>query len=96
MQAAEEAEATGRRRDTELVTMPTDHMRERWDCESVLSLRSNLDNHPGRIAEPNRPPRRTRLQPPSAAAGAPIVLSTKTVRALPGFMVKGFMAKILH
>lgn len=25
---------------------------ERWDCESVLSLRSNLDNHPGRISEP--------------------------------------------
>lgn len=26
--------------------------RERWDCESVLGLRSNLDNHPGQIAEP--------------------------------------------
>lgn len=24
---------------------------ERWDCESVLSLRSNLDNHPGRIQD---------------------------------------------
>ena len=23
----------------------------RWDCESVLSLRSNLDNHPGTISE---------------------------------------------
>ena len=26
--------------------------RERWDVESVLSLRSNLDNHPASIAEP--------------------------------------------
>ncbi|KAG1671900.1 hypothetical protein FOA52_003467 [Chlamydomonas sp. UWO 241] len=25
---------------------------DRWDCESVLSLRSNSTNHPGRIAEP--------------------------------------------
>ena len=24
---------------------------QRWDCESVLSLRSNLDNHPGVISE---------------------------------------------
>lgn len=22
---------------------------ERWDCESVLSLRSNLENHPGTV-----------------------------------------------
>ena len=28
--------------------------RERWDCESVLSLRSNLDNHPGKIQDPGR------------------------------------------
>ena len=83
LRKAEEAEVTGQRRDTELVIMPADHMRERWDCESVLSLRSNLDNHPGRIAEPGRPPRRTRMQPPSAAAGAPIVLSTKTVSDRP-------------
>ena len=26
--------------------------RERWDCESVLSLRSNIYNHPGTITEP--------------------------------------------
>eukprot|EP00951_Prasinocladus_malaysianus_P007938 scaffold57176_cov43-Prasinocladus_malaysianus.AAC.2 len=32
---------------------------ERWDCESVLSLRSNLDNHPGRIDEPRRKTRPT-------------------------------------
>lgn len=24
---------------------------ERWDCESVLSLRSNLENHPRKIVE---------------------------------------------
>ena len=28
--------------------------RERWDCESVLSVSSNLHNHPGRIAEPRQ------------------------------------------
>lgn len=32
------------------VYVPADRRdRERWDAESVLSLRSNLDNHPGRI-----------------------------------------------
>jgi len=25
-----------------------------WDCESVLSLRSNLSNHPGRVGRPER------------------------------------------
>ncbi len=43
---------------------------ERWDCESVLSLRSNLDNHPGRIVEPQM---RT-----GARGGAKIALSHKT------------------
>ena len=33
------------------VSAPT---REQWDCESVLSLRSNLYNHPGTITEPNK------------------------------------------
>jgi protein LTV1 len=32
-----------------------------WDCESVLSLRSNLYNHPGTITEPGR----SRKAPPS-------------------------------
>ena len=27
-------------------------VREQWDCESILSLRSNLYNHPGTITEP--------------------------------------------
>ncbi|KXZ50913.1 hypothetical protein GPECTOR_14g16 [Gonium pectorale] len=27
---------------------------ERWDCESVLSFTSNLENHPGKIVEPQR------------------------------------------
>jgi protein LTV1 len=29
--------------------------RVEWDCESILSLRSNLYNHPGTIAEPKQP-----------------------------------------
>ena len=28
--------------------------RERWDCESVLSKLSSLDNHPGQIREGHR------------------------------------------
>ena len=27
---------------------------DKWDCESVLSLRSNLENHPARITEPQK------------------------------------------
>ena len=30
-----------------------DDAQQRWDCESVLSMRSNLDNHPGSICEPS-------------------------------------------
>ncbi|KAK9846608.1 hypothetical protein WJX81_007566 [Elliptochloris bilobata] len=32
---------------------------QRWDCESVLSLRSNADNHPALLAEPARRRRAT-------------------------------------
>ena len=31
----------------------------KWDCESILSLRSNLYNHPGTITEPNSKPPQT-------------------------------------
>jgi hypothetical protein len=43
---------------------------QRWDCESVLSLRSNLDNHPGVISEQSN--RRYR------SAGGKIRLAAKT------------------
>lgn len=43
---------------------------DRWDCESVLSLRSNLENHPARIAEPQRRA--------GARGGEAIKLSSKT------------------
>ena len=34
----------------------------KWDCESILSLRSNLYNHPGTITEPtSKPPRTIKL-----------------------------------
>ena len=80
LRAAELAEFTGQRRETELVVMPADHLRERWDCESVLSLRSNLDNHPGRISEPARRLRAPRgtSQLGSSVGAAQITLSTKT------------------
>jgi len=51
----------------------------RWDCESVLSLRSNLDNHPALLAEPGRPRRGCfAARPDPGAAAAPIRLSAKT------------------
>lgn len=34
---------------------------ERWDCETILSTRSNISNHPGKIELEKRP--RRRLQP---------------------------------
>lgn len=45
-------------------------VRDRWDCESVLSLRSNLDNHPASIMEPqsSRRPRRQVSLPSYLAA----------------------------
>jgi len=47
--------------DDVLVMMEvSDRQRERWDCESVLSLRSNLDNHPGKIVEQTGRSRRRR------------------------------------
>ena len=30
-----------------------DEPQQRWDCESILSTRSKLDNHPGSIPEPS-------------------------------------------
>lgn len=38
----------------EHVTWEAEQRRERWDCESVLSRLSNLDNHPGRISDPGK------------------------------------------
>ncbi|KAG2495893.1 hypothetical protein HYH03_006131 [Edaphochlamys debaryana] len=49
---------------------------ERWDCESVLSLTSNLENHPAKIVEPQR---RT-----GARGGPAIRLSAKTGMPLLG------------
>uniref|UniRef100_A0A061QKM3 Protein LTV1 n=1 Tax=Tetraselmis sp. GSL018 TaxID=582737 RepID=A0A061QKM3_9CHLO len=45
---------------------------EKWDCESILSLRSNLDNHPRCISEPRRGGR------PFPAGREKIELSAKT------------------
>ncbi len=43
-------------------------VRDRWDCESVLSLRSNLDNHPASIMEPQSRRRQVRASLFTAAA----------------------------
>ncbi len=79
LRAAEDAEARGAPEATELVAV-ADPLRDRWDCESVLSLRSNLDNHPARIAEPahSRKPRTGFGAAPDAGRPARIVLSAKT------------------
>ncbi|PSC71647.1 LTV1-like protein isoform A [Micractinium conductrix] len=65
--AAEAAAAEAGDERRERLPRPVAPERERWDCESVLSLRSNLDNHPGSISEPRYAPRRPRAA--SAAGG---------------------------
>jgi len=58
--------------------------RAKWDCESVLSLRSNVENHPGTVAAPPRRAGPARADGASATATAaspamaPIVLSGRT------------------
>lgn len=47
--------------------------REQWDCESVLSLRSNLSNHPGQIRDEVRVCASTRR-----GRGSRVQLSAKT------------------
>lgn len=50
---------------------------ERWDCQSILSRTSNVENHPAKIVEPQR---RT-----GARGGGLIRLSAKTgMPVLPG------------
>lgn len=50
----EEAERDGSDNDEGPMPYP-EEPRERWDCESVLTTLSNVDNHPGKISEPARP-----------------------------------------
>ena len=79
LRSAEDAERQGAPEATQMVAV-ADPLRERWDCESVLSLRSNLDNHPARIAEPghSRKPRAGFEAGPDARRPARITLSAKT------------------
>lgn len=50
--AQEDMAATAAQRQPQDCERYAEAARERWDVESVLSLRSNLDNHPASIAEP--------------------------------------------
>ena len=77
LRLAEAAERRGAPEATQMVAVGPH--RERWDCESVLSLRSNLDNHPGRIAEPGHS-RKPRTDFAASGSGQPtrITLSAKT------------------
>lgn len=54
-------------------------VQDRWDCESVLSLRSNLDNHPASIAEPSSRRRLRRQVPFIVLADAEMQPSSKLV-----------------
>ena len=51
--AEEEEQDEAARPSTAGMRTTHDDPQQRWDCESVLSLRSNLDNHPGSISEPS-------------------------------------------
>lgn len=37
-----------------VLTEEEEDEREKWDCESIVSTYSNLDNHPGKIGDPGR------------------------------------------
>ncbi|DBA99090.1 hypothetical protein WJX77_009113 [Trebouxia sp. C0004] len=67
---AEEEEEAPAKPSTSATRIIDDTPEQRWDCESVLSLRSNLDNHPGVISEQSN--RRYR------SAGGKIRLAAKT------------------
>ena len=49
--AEEEEEEAAAKPSTVGSRFAHDTPQQQWDCESVLSLRSNLDNHPGTISE---------------------------------------------
>ena len=52
LRLAEEEEEQAATRPTAMASRIVDDTpQQQWDCESVLSLRSNLDNHPGTISE---------------------------------------------
>lgn len=68
---AEEEEEEAAARPSALGSRPAEEApQQQWDCESVLSLRSNLDNHPGTISEQSS----RRYKPASGR----IKLATKT------------------
>lgn len=70
LRIAEEEEEAPAKPSTSGTRIIDDAPEQRWDCESVLSLRSNLDNHPGVISEQSN--RRYR------SAGGKIRLAAKT------------------
>lgn len=41
--------------DLVVLEVESDDERSNWDCETVVSTLSNLDNHPGRISAPSKP-----------------------------------------
>ena len=87
MQLAEAEEQQAAERPSTSGKHTIDDMPEqRWDCESVLSLRSNLDNHPGTILEQ---PRR-RYQP----AQGKIKLAAKTGQLQQGCFVDFLCVKV--
>ena len=70
LRIAEEEEEAPAKPSTSGTRIIDDAPEQRWDCESVLSLHSNLDNHPGVISEQSN--RRYR------SAGGKIRLAAKT------------------
>jgi len=56
----EEDEMSAESEDNELVIIEVESEDERsnWDCETVVSTLSNLDNHPGKISAPGKPQRK--------------------------------------
>lgn len=66
--------------DKEVVLVEeSSHETEVWDCETIVSTYSNLDNHPGKIQAPGNPKRRVPKHFPgdSALSGNVIALGGK-------------------
>lgn len=60
IETVEEDAVSAGSEDDELVILEVESEDERsnWDCETVVSTLSNLDNHPGKISAPSKPRRK--------------------------------------
>ncbi|KAI0639864.1 Low temperature viability protein-domain-containing protein [Trametes polyzona] len=74
----DDAEASGSEDDDILMPLDVDDKKDRWDCETILTTYSNLENHPRLIkARQNKPVPKIRLDPKT---GLPSVVEEQGAR----------------